>query len=115
MQSGGSDGWRSIAAKGFEDEVQGHAGRVQLAVLILSAEIHFPVGHRQYPLDIWQCTGTGKGLLQQALAIGQAHERFRHGFARNRPKASAGAAGDDAGDQNAHFTALSQGTETTVQ
>ncbi|MNR57319.1 hypothetical protein D3C85_1780670 [compost metagenome] len=81
----------------------------------MGAEIHYTISYRQHALDVWQRAGARKSFLQQALAVWQAHERFRHRFTRNRPKASAGAAGDDAGDQNAHFTALSQGTEATVQ
>ncbi len=91
-----------ITAERLKDEIQACVALVQLAVVVHRAEIHFPVGHRQQTLDAGQADCTQKGLLQQALAIWQAHERLGHGFTRNRPQACAGASGNDAGNERAH-------------
>ncbi|MNH12004.1 hypothetical protein D3C79_715350 [compost metagenome] len=108
VQGGSGDGRSGVAANGFEDVVQGQVGFVQLAELVLGAEEHFTIGHGQDSFDIGQPAGAGEGLLQQALAIGQAHERLGHGLPGDRPQAGAGAASDDARDQNTHLTASSQ-------
>ncbi|MNJ59192.1 hypothetical protein D3C77_548620 [compost metagenome] len=98
MQGCGGNCRGGVTAERLEDKVECDAAMVQLAVFILGAEIDFPVGHGQNPFDIRQGAGASEGLLQQALAVGQAHKGLGHGFAGNRPKSSAGAAGDDARD-----------------
>ena len=103
MQGRGGDGRGGIAAKGFEDEIQCRVALVQQAVVIQRAEEHLAVGHRQDPPHIGQSGGPAEGLLQQAFAIGQAHEGFRHGLAGDRPQTGAGATGDDAGNECAHL------------
>src|SRR5450830_210955 len=106
MQGRRGDGRGRIATKGFEDEVQRRVALVHLAVVIQGTEEHLAVGHRQYPLDTGQFGGPAKGLLQQAFAVGQAHEGFWHGLAGDRPQAGAGATGDDAGNEYAHSEGL---------
>ena len=91
-----------VAAKRFEDKAQFGGGSVQCTVIIQRAKKHLPVGHGQQLRHIRQVRGAGKGLLQQALAVGQAHEGLGHGLARHGPQPGTRATGDDAGDQCAH-------------
>ena len=106
VQRGSGDGGGGVAAEGLKDEVQRDVVRRVLAIVVKRTEIHVAVGHGQQLAHTRQAGGALKGLLQQALAIGQAHEGLRHGFTRHRPQSGARATGDDAGNEWAHSERL---------
>ncbi|PAV69687.1 hypothetical protein WR25_22254 [Diploscapter pachys] len=109
VQRCSSDGGGGVTAHWLENEIVGYALGANLAIFVLGAEYHLTVGHREHALDPRQVAGAVEGLLQQAHAVGKTHERLGHRFARDRPQSGAGAASDDARDQNAHSHSLESG------
>ena len=85
LQGGCGNRRGSIAAKWLEDKVQLDAVHALCAVIIKRAKKHLPVGYGQQRANVTQAGCAGKGLLQQALTIGQAHKGLGHGLARHWP------------------------------
>ena len=88
--------------------LQNKTGRKPLGVdrgkSILGLEAQLTVGDRKQLGHARQCGPTHKGLLQQALAVGQGDEGLGVGVAGDRPQAGACTAAEDDGDE--HWTTL---------
>ena len=80
VQSGGGNGRGGVASCRFKDEVQRYAAIVERAIVIKGAEKYLATGHRQQAVYVCQADCTLEGFLQQALAVGQAHEGLGHGL-----------------------------------
>ena len=80
VQGSRRDGRGSVAAKGLEDKVQLYTGGVQWAIVVERAEKHVPIGNGQQPIHVTQPDCATERLLQQALAIWQAHKGLWHGL-----------------------------------
>ena len=101
LQGGHGDRRRCVAAQRFQQKT-GHDAlrRVDLSIIVFSFEEQLAVGDSENFFDARQCSAANKSFLQQALAIGQTHERLGMQLTRHRPQPGASAAAEN--DWNKH-------------
>jgi hypothetical protein len=96
---GERNGRGRIAPEGLEQERPPHwPDAAELGIGVLRVEVVVAVGDGHDLGDIGQRKRARRGLREQGLAVGQRHRRLRRRLARQWPKARAGAAGEDDGN-----------------
>jgi hypothetical protein len=90
---------RGVAPEGLENVGGRNARGVHLAEFVLRLEEKLAIGDGEDLGGARKHRPAQERLVEKALPVGQADERLGVQLARNRPKAGAGAAAEDGGNQ----------------